>query len=45
MTDFRMPDSWYDPPDDPCEECDGEGCGLCDKQIASELRWSTDPRV
>ena len=20
MPDFRMPDSWYDPPDDPCEE-------------------------
>ena len=29
-----------------CEFCeDDEGCGRCDKQIADDLRWSTDPRV
>ena len=43
MSDFQMPDSWYDPPDDPCE-C-GDRCHLCDKQMAEDLRWSTDPRV
>jgi hypothetical protein len=35
MTDFRMPDSWYDPPDDVCETCDGVGCVQCDPFIAS----------
>ena len=32
MTDFHMPDSWYDPPDEkePCEYCDDEGCISCD---------------
>ena len=32
MTDFHMPDSWYDPPDEPepCEACDDEGCIECD---------------
>lgn len=45
MSDFRMPDSWYDPPDDPCEKCGGEGCHLCDRHEAYLYRWSTDPRV
>jgi hypothetical protein len=45
MTDFRMPDSWYDPPDDPCEECDGEGCRMCVAELAYEWAMSTDPRV
>jgi len=33
---MAMPDSWYDPPDDPepCEVCDDEGCGQCDREIA-----------
>ena len=44
MSDFHMPDSFYDPPDDPCE-CKGEGCHLCDRQMAYDWRWSTDPRV
>ena len=45
MADFHMPDSWYDPPDDPCENCGGEGCHLCNKQMAEDYHWSTDPRV
>jgi hypothetical protein len=44
-------DAWLEGPatdghDEPCEFCeDDEGCGRCDKQIADDLRWSTDPRV
>jgi hypothetical protein len=45
MGDFHMPDSWYDPPDDPCENCEGAGCHLCDRLMAEDYRWSTDPRV
>ena len=32
MTDFHMPDSWYDPPDEeePCTYCDDKGCISCD---------------
>jgi hypothetical protein len=38
MTDFYMPDSFYDPPDEEeqCTTCDGNGCHLCDEQIARE---------
>jgi len=37
MTDFHMPDSWYDPPDDDyCEACDDEGCIQCDIEMARE---------
>jgi hypothetical protein len=43
MTDFHMPDSFYDPPDDPCE-C-GDRCHLCDKQEAYLHAISTDPRI
>ena len=36
MTDFHMPDSWYDPPDEKqCDMCDN-GCHLCDPEIAKE---------
>jgi hypothetical protein len=46
MSDFHMPDSWYDPPDDEhCEKCDDEGCHLCDRVLAHEWRISTDPRI
>jgi len=45
MGDFHMPDSWYDPPDDPCENCEGAGCHLCDRLMAEDYRMSTDPRV
>ena len=45
MSDFHMPDSWYDPPDDACEACEGEGCHLCDRALAYEWRISTDPRI
>jgi len=43
MTDFHMPDSFYDPPDDeePCEHCgnrepycENAGCKYCDSQMA-----------
>jgi hypothetical protein len=36
MTDFHMPDSFYDPPDDeePCEHCENAGCKYCDAQMA-----------
>ena len=37
MTDFHMPDSWYDPPDDDhCDACDDEGCIQCDIEMARE---------
>ena len=38
MTDFHMPDSWYDPPEEkePCEYCDGEGCISCDKGLLGD---------
>ena len=42
-------DAWLEAPytmaPDACEECDDEGCHLCDEQIADDLSWSTDPRV
>ena len=42
MTDFHMPDSFYDPPDEvePCELCDNEGCIECDSEIAED--YATD---
>ena len=44
MTDFHMPDSWYDPPDDDyCEACDNEGCIQCDIEIARE--YAADVRL
>jgi len=38
VTDFHMPDSWYDPPNEPepCDMCDDEGCHLCNIEIAKE---------
>jgi len=38
MTDFHMPDSWYDPPDEeePCEYCDDVGCIQCDSGMAAD---------
>ena len=45
MSGFRMPDGFYDPPDDPCENCKGEGCHLCNRLMAEDHRMSTDPRV
>ena len=38
MTDFHMPDSWYDPPEEyaPCPTCEDDGCHLCDKDIAAD---------
>lgn len=37
MSDFRMPDSWYEPPDEPeeCEHCD-DGCHRCDDEAAAD---------
>lgn len=36
MTDFHMPDSFYDPPDEEesCERCENAGCYLCNAQMA-----------
>ena len=41
MTDFHMPDGWYDPPDEPepCEACNDEGCIECDAGIAGDY-WA-----
>ena len=38
MTDFHMPDGWYDPPNEieACRMCDDEGCHLCNAEIARE---------
>lgn len=37
-TDFHMPDSYYEPPDEPepCEACNDEGCIECDVGIAGD---------
>jgi hypothetical protein len=43
-TDFHMPDSWYDPPDDDvCEECDNVGCVQCDSGMAAD--YAADVRM
>ena len=38
MTDYRMPDSFYDPPDEkePCEYCNDEGCISCDAGLMGD---------
>jgi len=38
MTDFHMPDSWYDPPDEPepCDHCDDAGCISCDEGLLGD---------
>lgn len=28
-----------------CENCDDEGCHLCDRQMAYDWHISTDPRI
>ena len=39
MTDFHMPNSWYDPPDESkCEACKGEGCIHCNEEYAADYR-------
>ena len=37
-TDFHMPDSFYDPPDEeePCEYCKDEGCISCDAGLLGD---------
>ena len=39
MTDFRMPDSWYDPPEqyEPCPKCEDKGCIHCDEDHVADL--------
>ena len=41
MTDFHMPDGWYEPPDEPepCEGCNDEGCIRCDASMAAD-HWA-----
>ena len=38
MTDFYMPDSWYDPPDEEeqCDHCEGVGCISCDAGLLGD---------
>ena len=38
MTDFHMPDSWYDPPDqyEPCPTCEDKGCIECDEGLLGD---------
>ena len=39
VTDFHMPDSWYDPPDESkCEACEGKGCIHCNEEYAADYR-------
>ena len=42
-------DAWLEAPytnaPEVCDNCDDEGCHLCDRQIAYDLHISTDPRV
>jgi hypothetical protein len=50
MTDpFANYDAWLEGPytnaPDACENCDDEGCHLCDRQMAYDWHISTDPRV
>jgi hypothetical protein len=37
-TEFHMPDSYYEPVNEPepCAACDGEGCAQCDVGIAGD---------
>ena len=38
MTDFHMPDSFYDPPEqyEPCPICEDKGCIRCDEDYAAD---------
>jgi len=38
MTDFQMPDSFYDPPDEEeqCDHCEGAGCISCDAGLLGD---------
>jgi len=37
MTDFHMPDSWYDPPgEETCVTCNDEGCISCDARMLED---------
>ena len=42
-------DRWLESPytdvPDACENCDDEGCHLCDRELAKEWAASIDPRV
>ena len=42
-------DAWLESPytdqPDACENCDDEGCHLCDRQMAYDWHISTDPRI
>jgi len=39
MTDFHMPDSFYDPPEqyEPCPKCEDQGCIHCDEDHVADL--------
>jgi len=40
-------DAWLEAPymTEACENCDDEGCHLCDRQMAYDWHISTDPRI
>jgi hypothetical protein len=42
-------DAWLEGPytnqPDSCENCDDDGCHMCDREKAEEYRWAMDPRV
>lgn len=44
MTDFRMPDSWYDPPNEDGCECDCDPCveGACEECSNSHPFYDDD---
>lgn len=39
MTEFFMPDSFYDPPEqyEPCPKCEDKGCIHCDEDHVADL--------
>lgn len=45
MSNFRMPDSFYEPPDEVfvCDHCDDEGCRFCSEEHA--LDWEADRQM
>jgi len=47
MTYNQNYDAWLEAPymTEACENCDDDGCHMCDREMAEEYRWAMDPRV